>query len=89
MIGDALYAVARPRLILSDGDNAEALGIVLTVYGIPSAWSMLLGGWLSDRLRPRRSLKPVWSGRSSFRVAGPRLRLVMVFGMTQGALREI
>jgi hypothetical protein len=43
VIGDALSAVARPRLILSNGDNAEALGIVLTTYGIPRAGSMRLG----------------------------------------------
>ena len=54
VIGDALYAVALPWLILSNGGNAQDLGIVLTAYGIPRAGSMLLGGWLSDRLRPRR-----------------------------------
>jgi MFS family permease len=70
VIGDALYAVALLWLILSNRDNAQDLGIVLTAYGIPRAGSMLLGSWLSDRLRPRRPLKPVWSGRSSFRVAG-------------------
>jgi hypothetical protein len=50
VIGAVFYAVARPRLILSNGDNAQDLGIVLTAYGIPRAGSMLLGGWLSDRL---------------------------------------
>src|SRR5579883_2880324 len=54
IIGDALYAVALPWLILNNGGNAQDLGVVLTAYGIPRAGSMLLGGWLSDRLRPRR-----------------------------------
>jgi MFS family permease len=54
VIGDALYAVALPWLILNNGGNAQELGVVLAAYGIPRAASMLLGGWLSDRLRPRR-----------------------------------
>lgn len=53
-IGDALYAVALPWLILNNGGSARELGIVLTAYGIPRVGSVLLGGWLSDRLRPRR-----------------------------------
>src|SRR5437870_5296295 len=32
VIGDALYAVALPWLILSNGGNAQDLGIVLTAY---------------------------------------------------------
>jgi MFS family permease len=54
ILGDALYAVALPWLILTTGGSAEALGLVLAAYGIPRAGSMLVGGWLSDRLRPRR-----------------------------------
>lgn len=54
IIGDALYAVALPWLILTTGGSAQELGIVLAAYGIPRAGSMLMGGWLSDRLRPRR-----------------------------------
>lgn len=54
IIGDALYMVALPWLILTTGGSAEVLGIVLAAYGIPRAASMLVGGWLSDRLRPRR-----------------------------------
>lgn len=54
IIGDALYMVALPWLILTTGGSAQELGIVLAVYGIPRAGSMLVGGWLSDRLRPRR-----------------------------------
>lgn len=53
-IGDALYAVALPWFILNNGGSPQELGIVLAVYGIPRVGSTLLGGWLSDRLRPRR-----------------------------------
>ncbi|HEU5375912.1 MAG TPA: MFS transporter [Ktedonobacteraceae bacterium] len=52
--GDALYAVALPWLILNNGGNAQDLSIVLTAYSISRVGSVLLGGWLSDRLRPRR-----------------------------------
>jgi MFS family permease len=54
ILGDALYAVAFPWLILTTGGSTQELGIVLAAYGIPRAASMLVGGWLSDRLRPRR-----------------------------------
>jgi MFS family permease len=54
IIGDALYAVALPWLILTNGGNAQELGIVLATYGIPRAASMLIGGWLSDHSRPRQ-----------------------------------
>ncbi|GHO69838.1 putative drug antiporter protein precursor [Ktedonobacter sp. SOSP1-52] len=52
--GDALYMVALPWLILTTGGSVQELGIVLSAYGIPRAVCMLAGGWLSDRLRPRR-----------------------------------
>src|SRR5579871_1989676 len=54
VLGDALYVVALPWLILTTGGSTEELGLVLAAYGIPRALSMLLGGLLSDRLRPRR-----------------------------------
>lgn len=53
-IGDAFYVVALPWFMLSSGGGAQALGIVLAAYGIPRAGAILLGGSLSDRLRPRR-----------------------------------
>lgn len=53
-IGDALYAVALPWLILSNGGSPQEIGIVLAAYGIPRVGSILIGGWLSDRLRPYR-----------------------------------
>jgi MFS family permease len=54
VLGDALYLVALPWLILTTGGSPQELGVVLAAYGIPRALSMLVGGWLSDRLRPRR-----------------------------------
>jgi hypothetical protein len=53
-IGDAFYAVALPWLILNNGGSAQELGIVLTAYGLPRVGCVLVGGWLTDRLRPRR-----------------------------------
>ena len=53
-IGDAFYAVALPWLVLTNGGSAQELGIILGAYGIPRIGSVLLGGILSDRLRPRR-----------------------------------
>jgi predicted MFS family arabinose efflux permease len=53
-IGDMFYAVALPWIILTSGGTAQQLGIVLTAYGIPRLGTILLGGQLSDRLRPRR-----------------------------------
>jgi MFS family permease len=52
--GDALYMVAMPWMVLTTGGSAQELGIVLSAYGIPRALCMLAGGWLSDRLSPRR-----------------------------------
>lgn len=53
-VGDAFYAVALPWFMLSSGGGAQDLGIVLTAYGVPRVGGVLLGGPLSDRLRPRR-----------------------------------
>ena len=53
-IGDMFYAVALPWLMLSSGRSPQELGIVLAAYGVPRVGTLLLGGLLSDRLRPRR-----------------------------------
>src|SRR5262245_27854859 len=53
LMGDALYLVALPWLVLTTGGSAHELGVVLAAFGIPRALSMLVGGWLSDRLGPR------------------------------------
>jgi len=48
------YAVALPWLMLSSGHTPQELGIVLATYGVPRVGTLLLGGLLSDWLRPRR-----------------------------------
>ncbi|HZS78902.1 MAG TPA: MFS transporter [Ktedonobacteraceae bacterium] len=53
-IGDAFYAVALPWLVLTSGGNPQELGIILSAYGVPRLLSILIGGILSDRFRPRR-----------------------------------
>ncbi len=52
--GDMLYAVALPWLVLGHGGTAQALSAVLAAYSVPRVATVLLGGWLSDRLGPRR-----------------------------------
>ena len=54
IIGDNFYAVALPWLILQNGGSVQDLGIVLMAYGVPRVGTLLAGGWLSDRLHPRR-----------------------------------
>src|SRR5260370_31044419 len=56
ILGDALYAVALPWLILTTGGSAQALGIVLAAYGIPRAVCTLAGRWGSCRLPPPRGV---------------------------------
>jgi MFS family permease len=53
-LGDTFYAVALPWLVLTTGGNPQELGIILTAYGLPRIGTVLLGGILSDKLRPRR-----------------------------------
>ena len=53
-MGDMFYAVALPWLMLSGGHTPQELGIVLATYGVPRVGTLLLGGLLSDWLRPRR-----------------------------------
>lgn len=53
-LGDLFYAIALPWLMLSSGRTPQELGIVLAAYGVPRVGALLLGGILSDHLRPRR-----------------------------------
>ena len=53
-VGDVFYEVALPWFILSHGGTAQDLGIVLGAYGLPRIATVFLGGWLADRLQPRR-----------------------------------
>src|SRR5512138_2453061 len=54
LLGDQLYLIALPWLVLSLTGNALAVGTVLATTGIPRALFMLLGGALTDRFTPRR-----------------------------------
>lgn len=53
-LGDALYVVALPWMMLAGGHTPQELGVVLACYGVPRVGTLLLGGWLSDRIQPRR-----------------------------------
>lgn len=53
LLGDQLYLVALPWLVLQLTGNALAVGTVLALAAIPRALFMLLGGALTDRLSPR------------------------------------
>ncbi|MEO6890807.1 MAG: MFS transporter [Ktedonobacteraceae bacterium] len=53
-IGDGLYYVALPWFMLSGGGGVQALGIVLGAFGVARVVGALLGGPLTNMLRPRR-----------------------------------
>lgn len=53
LIGDQLYLIALPWLVLQLTGNAFAMGTVLALAAIPRALFMLVGGALTDRLSPR------------------------------------
>jgi MFS family permease len=54
VIGDQFFAVALPWFVLTTGGTPQELGFILTAYGIPRVGTVLLGGALADRWRPRR-----------------------------------
>ncbi len=53
LVGDQLYLIALPWLVLQLTGNAFAMGTVLALAAIPRALFMLLGGALTDRFSPR------------------------------------
>jgi hypothetical protein len=53
LIGDQLYLIALPWLVLQLTGNAFAMGTVLALAAVPRALFMLVGGALTDRLSPR------------------------------------
>ncbi len=82
-IGDAFYAVALPWLVLTNGGNAQELGIILSAYGIPRIGSVLLGGVLSDWRSDSRYVA-IWDS------AGNRCDLICSLGALAGAYsREV
>lgn len=52
-LGDTFYAVALPWLVLTTGGTPQELGIILAGYGLLRMGTILLGGVLSDKIRPR------------------------------------
>lgn len=53
LLGDQLYIVALPWLVLQLTGSAFATGTVLALVAVPRAVFMLLGGALTDRFSPR------------------------------------
>lgn len=51
-VGDLFYTVALPWYVLSHHGGALLLGAVLACYGVARTVALLVGGSLSDRLRP-------------------------------------
>jgi len=51
-LGDGFYTVALPWYVLSHHGGALLLGSVLACYGVARTASLVVGGHLSDRLRP-------------------------------------
>jgi MFS family permease len=51
-IGDLFYSVALPWYVLSHHGGALLLGAVLACYGVARTVALMVGGSLSDRLRP-------------------------------------
>lgn len=80
-LGDTFYAVALPWLMLAGGRSPQELGIVLACYGVPRVATLLLGGWLSDRLRPRGVM--LLSDVSRAALVG--LLVALVFASSPGA----
>src|SRR5262245_26732851 len=54
VLGDQFFAVALPWFVLTAGGSPQDLGLILSAYGVPRIGSVLLGGMLADRWRPRR-----------------------------------
>lgn len=77
VIGDSFFAVALPWFVLTVGGTPQDLGLILTAYGIPRVGTVLLGGALADRWRPRRVMLLADTARV-FVVAG--LAALALFG---------
>jgi len=90
-LGDTFYTVALPWIILNNGGDAQSLGIVLSAYGVPRLGTILLGGMLSDRLRPRPVMlladvaRAVLLGLMAFEVLGGHFTL-WIFALTAAGI---
>lgn len=89
-MGDAFYAVALPLIILTSGGSPQELGIVLATYGVPRLITILLGGILSDRIRPRWVMliadiaRALLVGLLAFEVAGGHFSLPILLALVAG-----
>lgn len=63
-IGDLFYAVALPWYVLSHHGTALLLGAVLACWGVARTVALLVGGSLSDRLRPWTVMMGADAGRA-------------------------
>lgn len=63
LLGDQLYLIALPWLVLQLTGNALSMGTVLALAAVPRALFMLLGGALTDRLSPRLMMLGSNTGR--------------------------
>lgn len=83
-MGDAFYAVALPLIILKNGGSPQELGFVLAAYGVPRLITILVGGLLSDRFRPRWVMliadiaRALLLGLMTFEVAGGHISLTIL-----------
>jgi MFS family permease len=90
-LGDTFYTVALPWIILNNGGNAQELGIVLAAYGLPRLGTILVGGVLSDRLRPRPVMlladvaRALLLGLMAFEVLGGHFTL-WIFALTAAGI---
>lgn len=90
-LGDTFYTVALPWIILNNGGDAQSLGIVLAAYGVPRLGTILLGGMLSDRVRPRPVMlladvaRAILLGLMAFEVLGGHFTL-WVFALTAAGI---
>jgi len=68
-IGDLFYTVALPWYVLSHHGGALLLGAVLACYGVARTGALLVGGALSDRLRPWTVMMGADAGRAAVSAA--------------------
>ena len=85
LLGDRVYSVALPFLVLELGGSAGEIGRVLAVYSVPQLLFLLTGGVLVDRV-PRRLtmlvsnvLHAVLLGVVLLLIVGGRLELIHLY----------
>jgi MFS family permease len=69
MLGDQVYLIALPWLVLQQTGSVIAMSTILMASAIPQAVLMLIGGAVTDRVSPRKIMLAATSARTLF-VAG-------------------